>query len=145
MKEENELLEYIYQTTEMGKNSLTNLLEALKEKDNKIKKDIEEQLAEYEKYYEESEKLLKENEIKPKSNSIMTEMMSKMGINMNVMKDNSDSKIAEMIIQGLTMGTIEMEKKIKDYKEEVDKDITKLAKKVLKFQEKSIENMKKYL
>lgn len=145
MKEENELLQYIYQTTEMGKNSLKDLLDALKEKDNKIKKTIEEQLDEYEKYYNESEKLLKENKIKPKSKGPMTEMMSKMGINMNVMKDNSDSKIAEMIMQGLTMGTIEMEKKIKDYKGEVDKKIIKLAKELLKFQEKSIEDIKEYL
>ena len=76
---------------------------------------------------------------------MMTEMMSTMGINMNVMKDNSDSKMAEMIMQGLTMGIVEMEKKIKDYENEVDKDIIKLAKKVLKFQEKSIEEIKEYL
>lgn len=145
MKEENELLQYIYQTTEMGKKSLENLLEALKEKDNKIKKDIENQLHQYEEYYEKSEKLLKENNITPKSNGPMTEMMNKMGINITVIKDNSDTKIAEMLIQGLTMGTIEMEKKIDTYKEEVNKNIIKLAKEVLKFQEKNIKEMKEYL
>lgn len=145
MKEQNELLLYIYQTAEMGKNSLKELLEALKDKENKIKKEIEEELDKYEEFYNESEKLLKENKIKPKSQGPMTEMMSKMGINMNVMKDNSDAKIAEMIMQGLTMGTIEMEKKIKDYQDEVDKKIIKLAKELLKFQEKSIENIKEYL
>jgi len=145
MKEENELLQYIYQTTTMGKSSLKNLLEALNDKDNKIKKIIEKHLDEYEKYYSESEKLLNENNIKPKNKGPMIEMMNKMGINMNVMKDNSDSKMAEMIMQGLTMGIIEMEKKIKDYKGEVDKDVIKLAKNVLKFQEKSLEEIKKYL
>jgi len=145
MKEENELLQYIYQTTTMGKSSLKNLLEALNDKDNKIKKIIEKYLDEYEKYYSESEKLLNENNIKPKNKGPMIEMMNKMGINMNVMKDNSDSKMAEMIMQGLTMGIIEMEKKIKDYKGEVDKDVIKLAKNVLKFQEKSLEEIKKYL
>ena len=102
-------------------------------------------MKEYEKYYVESEKLLKKNKIKPKTKGPMSEMMSKMGINMNVMKDNSDSKMAEMIIQGLTMGIIEMEKKIKDYKDEVDKDIIKLAKDVLKFQEKSIDEIKEFI
>jgi uncharacterized protein (DUF305 family) len=68
-----------------------------------------------------------------------------MGVNLNVMMDNSDSKVAEIIIQGLTMGTIEMEKRINEYKDEVDKEIIKLAKKVLKFQEEAIEDMKDYL
>ena len=145
MKDRNELLEYIYQTAEMGKTSLNTLLKALEGKDNKIKTIVEKQKEEYEEFYKESEKLLKKNKIKPKSKGMMTEMMSTMGINMNVMKDNSDSKMAEMIMQGLTMGIVEMEKKIKDYENEVDKDIIKLAKKVLKFQEKSIEEIKEYL
>ena len=38
MKDRNELLEYIYQTAEMGKTSLNTLLKALEGKDNKIKK-----------------------------------------------------------------------------------------------------------
>lgn len=145
MKDKNELLEYIYQTTDMGKSSLETLLKALEGKDNKIKATIEKQLSKYEKFYKESEQLLKKNKIKPKTKGPMSDMMSKMGINMNVMKDNSDAKMAEMIIQGLTMGIIEMEKKIKDYKDEVDKDIIKLAKEVLKFQEDSLEEIKEYL
>lgn len=145
MKDKNELLEYIYQTTDMGKSSLETLLKALEGKDNKIKATIEKELSQYEKFYKESEQLLKKNKIKPKTKGPMSDMMSKMGINMNVMKDNSDAKMAEMIIQGLTMGIIEMEKKIKDYKDEVDKDIIKLAKEVLKFQEDSLEEIKEYL
>ena len=43
------------------------------------------------------------------------------------------------------MGSIEMEKQIKNYKDHVDKDDMKLAKKFLKFQEKAIEELKKYL
>ena len=143
--DKNELLEYMYQTTDLGKKGLVHLLEALNDKDNKIKKDIETNLEEYEKYQEECKELLKENYIEPKDKGPITEMMNKMGVNMNVMMDNSDSKIAEIIIQGLTMGVVEMEKKIKEYENEVDKKIIKLAKKILKFQEKSIEKFKEYL
>lgn len=145
MKDKNELLEYIYQTTDMGKKSIDTLLKALEQKDNKIKKTLEKQMSGYEKYCIEAEKLLKKHKTKPKSKGPMSEMMSNMGINMNVMKDNSDPKMAEMMMQGLTMGVIEMEKKIKDYEDEVDKDIIKLAKNVLKFQEKCIEEIKEYL
>ena len=75
MKDKNELLEYIYQTTDMGKKSLEDLLNALEGKDNKIKAVVEKQMKEYEKYYVESEKLLKKNKIKPKTKGPMSEMM----------------------------------------------------------------------
>ena len=112
MKDKNELLEYIYQTTDLGKKGYIHLLQALEDKDNKIKKDIEKQLEGYEKLKKETEQKLKENKIKPKDKGLFIELMNKMGVNMNVMMDNSDSKIAEIIIQGLTMGIIEMEKQI---------------------------------
>ena len=145
VKDKNELLEYIYQTTDLGKKGLIHLLQALEDKDNKIKKDIEKQLEGYEKLHIETKEKLKENKIKPKDKGPFIELMNKMGVNMNVMMDNSDAKIAEIIIQGLTMGIIEMEKKIKEYEDEVDKEYIKLAKKVLKYQEKCLEDIKEYL
>lgn len=145
MKDKNELLEYIYQTTDLGKKGLIHLLQALENKDNKIKKDIEKQLEGYEKLHEEVKKVLKYNKIEPKDKGPFIELINKMGVNMNVMMDNSDSKIAEIIIQGLTMGIVEMEKKISEYEEEVDKEIIKLAKKVLKYQEKCLDEIKIYL
>lgn len=145
MKDKNELLQYIYQTTDLGKKGLVHLLQALENKDNKIKKDIEKQLEGYEKLQKESKKLLKSYKTQPKDKGTFIELINKMGVNMNVMMDNSDSKVAEIIIQGLTMGIIEMEKRIKEYEEEVDKEIIKLAKKVLKYQEKCLEETKTYL
>ena len=44
MKQNNELLEYIYKTASMGYESTTNLLRALENKDNKLKKAIEDEL-----------------------------------------------------------------------------------------------------
>ena len=43
------------------------------------------------------------------------------------------------------MGTIDMTKKIKNYKEEVSKTDLNMAKDFLKFQERTIEDLKKYL
>ena len=58
MKQNNELLEYIYKTASMGYESTTNLLRALENKDNKLKKTIEDELKEYEKIVKETKKLL---------------------------------------------------------------------------------------
>ena len=50
-----------------------------------------------------------------------------------------------MLIEGLTMGSLEIESKIKDYEKKVERDTLKLAKDFLKFQEQEIETLKKYL
>lgn len=145
MNENNELLMHIYQTADMGVKSTTKLLELLKNKDNKIKKQLEDELKEYESFKKKSEKILKKKNVTPKGLGMMVDIMSKMEMNMEVMKDNSDSKMASMLIEGFTMGTIEMNKKIENYAHDALKDVLGMAKDLLKFQEQEIENLKPYL
>ena len=102
MNENVELLEVIYQNADMGCKSLTDLLNDLKDKDNKIKTIVSEEVKGYEKFVKESEKLLKKFKTTPEGKGMMAQMMAKMGINKEVRKDNSDSAIAEMIIEGFT-------------------------------------------
>ena len=61
------------------------------------------------------------------------------------MKDNSDAKIADMLIRGFTMGNIDIDKLIDKYKNEADKNIIHLAKELKKFGEENIELLKSYL
>ena len=145
MNENNELLTYIYQVASMGVKSTTTLINTIKNTNNKIKKIVEDELKEYESFLKESKRLLKKNKIVPKDKGFMVELMSKMGIKMEMLKDNSDPSIAEMLIQGFTMGVVEMEHKIDRYKENADRSIIKLAKRLLKYQQESIEILKPYL
>ena len=87
MDENLELLEYIYQTADMGTKSLNNLLNDIKDKDNKIKKIVSEQLKGYEKYLKEAKELLKKHDTKPKGKGIMADIMSKMGIKKEIKED----------------------------------------------------------
>lgn len=145
MKEKNELLMHIYGVSYMGEYSTNKLLSTLKNKNNKIKSLLENELKEYESYKKKSEKLLKKAKIEIPKTSILTKMSSNMGIMMETMKDNSDASIASMLVQGFTMGIVEMETKINNYKEEVNKNTIKLAKNLLKFQQKEIENLKTFM
>ena len=145
MNETNELLEEVYKTAAMGRFSMMKLIEALKEKDNKIKGYLEELLEDYRNYEDQSKGLLLKENIEPMEENAISKLMASMGIQKEVKGDNSDAAMAEMLIQGISMGSIEMEKQIKNYKDRVDKDDMKLAKKFLKFQEKAIEELKKYL
>ena len=145
MNENTEILEYIYKDVNMGAESITTLIKTLQSKDNKIKPVLEKVLKKYEEYIKKSEKQLKKLKVELKEFSTMAKMSSWMGIKMEMLKDNSDARIADMLIKGLTVGTIDMNKKIDNYEKIVDKDILKFAKEFKSFQEDSIEKLKVYL
>ena len=145
MNENNELLEYIYQNASMGVKSCTTLINILNNKDNKIKKIVEGELKDYEEFLKKAKKLIKKNKIEPKDKGIMTDIMSKLGMKMEVMKDNSDARIADMLTKGFTMGNVDISKKIDRFQDDADKDILKLAKELLDFGQKNIELLKPYL
>ena len=145
MNENIELYKHIVKDCDMGKFTIEKLLEDLKEKDNKIKKLVEDILKKYEYFYEKSKKYLKKEGASTVDNSLMSKMGASMGIKKEVKCDNSDSSIAQMMIEGISMGSIDMEKKIKNYVKEVDKKQLNFAKEFLKFQEDSIDSLKAYL
>lgn len=145
MEEKNELLEHIYKDAYMASYSLQKLLDEIKNKDNKIKGDVEDILQKYQEFKEEVEELLKGNGEEVNDPSFFAKMGSTMGIIKEVKTDNSDSSIADMVIQGVSMGSIETEKKLKAYEKDIEKEYKDLAERFLKFQQKSIDKLKKYL
>lgn len=144
MNENEEILEYIYQTSNMGMESTKDLINSLKGKDNKIKKLIEEIEKNYEKYAKETQKLLNKKDLKAKPIGMMAKAMSKMSITKEMISDNSDANIADMLIQGLTMGNLELTKHIDNYEKTADKKVMNLAKSLRKFGEEYIEKLKEY-
>ena len=146
MNENNELLMYIYQNAKMGVTSCTDLIKLLNGKDNKIKKVVEGELKGYENFVKKAEKLLKKNKIEePKDNSFIADFMTKMGMSMEMMKDNSDARIADMLTKGFTMGNIDITKKIDRFEGDADKEILALAKELLEFGKLNIGYLKTYL
>lgn len=146
MNANSELLTYIYQNSKMGAKNLANLIKIINGKDNKIKKIMEETLKGYEEFVKKSEKLLKKNKIEdPKEKGMIGDMMAKISMNMEMMKDNSDAKIADMLTKGFTMGIVDITKKIDRYDKTADKNNIKLAKELLDFDKKNIEILKPYL
>ena len=145
MKENHELVLHIYQDAEMACYTISKLLSDLKEKDNKIKKIVEDVLKEYEEWKNKTKKYLKKANAEISENGMMAKMMAGMSIKKEVKSDNSDSAIADLLIQGVAMGTLSMEKKLKQYENDTDKKEIQFAKDFLKFQEKTINTFKEYL
>ncbi len=146
MNENLEIVNHIFKDSEMSISTLTKLSNTLEKKDNKIKDAIEDILKGYERYYKEAKKILTKEGSKKEKNSFITKMMANMGIDKEVKNDNSDSKMADMLIKGISMGSIDLEKKLKKYKDkEIDEKINELATDFKKFQDDCITKLKEYL
>lgn len=145
MDENLELLEYIYKDSDMSVITLEKLLQELNDKDNKIKKKTEEILKSYEYFLSKSKKLLNKFDSPLEENSYIAKMGAKMGIKKEIKSDNSDAAIADMLIKGISMGSIDIEKRITNYKEVVNKKYLDFASEFLKFQQKTIEELKAFL
>lgn len=143
--EDIELLNYIYEDSYMGVETMKTLRDTIKDKDNKIKTAIDDIIKGHEDIKKESKKLLEKNKVEVKEPSMMSKVGAWMGIKTEMMKDNSDSRIADMIIKGLTMGKLDIEKKIEAFDDKTDGKVKKLAKNLKVFEEESIELLKPYL
>ncbi len=145
MNRQCELLEKIYKDASMGRFSMQKLLENLKGKDNKIIGVVESIFQDYSSFEQKAKEALVAQDKKPEEEGSMAKMMSSMGIFKEVLTDNSDSAIADLLIQGLSMGEIEMQKRVDNASDDINKDDLKLAKDFLKFQQKAQKELKKYL
>lgn len=140
-----ELLKYLYKNSEMGIFAMTELLKNIENKENKIKPLIEKELKEYEKYFKKTKKYLEKYDVNLNQNNFMAKMMSSLGIKKESLIDNSDSALASMIIEGTTMGIVEIEAKIKNYKNVVENKYISLAKDYLKILNLQIKELKLFL
>ena len=140
-----EFLTHLYQDIDMALDNLTMLIKKLEKKDNKIKEVIEKTIKGYEKHLKIVKSYMKDNNYEINSKPLIKKLGAFMGIKMEVIKDNSDSIMADMLIQGLTMGVLNITKNLDKYKNEINKDIILIAKDYKKHQEDTIEKLKLYL
>lgn len=126
----------------MGMDSISNVSE--KVQDDRFKLDLKYQYDEYNKILNEVNNELTHYDDFPKELNPMQKAMGWMGVEMNTLTDKSNSKIAELMIQGTNMGIIEGVKLLNqnpNAKEEVKNTLNKFV----KFQENTVEQLKKYL
>lgn len=84
-----------------------------------------------------------ETDEEAKDTSTVSKAMTWGGIQMRTITDSSDSKLAELTMQGLNMGIIEGRKFLNHG--EVDKRVLKILREYVDVQEEYVEEFKKYL
>lgn len=136
------LLNEIRQSAEMGRDGINNLLKHCTNDELYIV--LEKQMAEYQSIFHSADHMLRSAGRDPQPVSPIAKMSSHLTASFKAMADHTPSNIAEMMIQGSTMGVTKMTREIRDYSGK-DKKIQQLAEKLLKTEESNLEEMKKFL
>ena len=142
MSNTEELLNYVYKNSQMGVNTIEQLSGIVE--DQEFKKHLDSQLGEYRQINEESQKLLDRLGYEEEGVGALSEISAYMMINFKTLRDKSPSHIAEMMINGSTMGIIQATRNLRKYKDE-DKEFLALMEKLLKTEENNFQQLKKFL
>jgi hypothetical protein len=136
------LLEAIAENTEMGKNTLEQILKMTDDAT------LSAELKREQEYYHDANR---------RAHAAMADIggcvrgqtkwakaMTHMGICMETIKDKSTRKLAEMLIEGSNQGVIDCVKAVSDYPQASEQAVA-LAKELEDFQQDSIRRLKKFL
>lgn len=143
MKENINVLDELNKGACMGMDAIHFILDKVEDKEFKESMEVQ-----YNKYKDISRRI---NEVYSKYNeedtphetNAMNKAMTWYQVEMKTMMDHTDSKIAELLLQGTNMGIIEGRKLLNN--KEVDKEVKDLTQEYVTMQEDSVENLKKYL
>ncbi len=142
MDQNAKLTKVMCETARMGAEAVSMLLN--KTDDEGMRETMLSQKAMYEKFDREGEKMLKQAGQHVKKQGPLARAGTWMGIQMDTMMDNTPSHLADMLIQGSTMGVIEITR-AKSENPEADGEAVRLADAYLKEENDNIEKLKKYL
>ena len=137
-----DLLEKTYQNASVGITAMEAVLDKTENKE--LNHMLHKQLREYHKIADKSKQELIANGTKVKEESFYVRTMMKGNVKMSTLINPSDSRIAQMVIQGSTMGVTQMTKLL-HAKPDADGASAAIANEFIKKEEDNIENMKKYL
>ena len=142
MFSENQLLNHIYQTAEMGREGIQSVLKYTEEPS--LADALNSQYTEYEKLQNAAGALLHARGERPHGLSPVAKASSEVMSTMKAMTDRSAANIAEMMIQGSTMGVTKSLRTIRDCDVQ-DVTVRRLADQLLKTEQANIEEMKRFL
>lgn len=141
-KEDINALDEVHKGACMGTDAIHFVLD--KVEDDNLKKVLEEELYQYQEIAKRVEEVYpKYNDGKPHETSAMNKAMTWSGVEMKTMADKSNSKIAELLLQGVNMGIIEGRKLLN--KKKMNKEVEDIISTYVTMQEKSVEVLKQYL
>ena len=135
-------LDEIHKGSCMGCDAISFVLD--KVEDREFKSELESEFNFYKSIESKVDKIYsKYDDGEPHETGIMTKAMTWSGIEMKTMSDHSNSKIAELLLQGVNMGIIEGRRILN--KKKINNEVSKIVSEYVETQEKFMETLKRYL
>ena len=139
-----ELLDGLYKNVSMGSNSLTQMIS--KVKNSELSAELTSQLNSYGEFSSKISSEMKASTGEMPDKGMLSSITAKLGLEMNTLIDSSDERIAQMVIEGTTMGITDTIRLVRDYENSNCKESAlQLARDVVTFQESAVERTKSFL
>ena len=142
MLNDTDLLNHIHQTTEMGQRGIDMVMDYVESAS--LRDALQQQRTEYGSIYRTADTMLRSRNVQPEKLNAFAKLSTEISSSMQTMADHSESKIAEMMIQGNTKGMTKSIQCLNDYSG-TSTEVKSLAQKLLKTEEANIKQMKAFL
>lgn len=142
MNDNVKLLDFIYQNSQMGVETIDQLEKIVEDKD--FKNYLKEKYEGYLKIHKDAKEKLHSHGYDEKGLSSFEKIRTYLTINIQTLTDKSTSHIAEMMMIGSTMGIINAIRNLADFKNAQD-DILMLMETLKKFKEKSYSDLQHFI
>ena len=142
MDQTQKLLNEIIENARMGASSCEQLIK--KTENPEMRRELQQEQQVYEGAIRDAEKMIYASGVKPGATPISQRMSAWMGMEINTMMDKSAAHIAEMTIQGATMGIISLTKARNAYAD-ADPQAQGIAAALIEKQQEAIDRLKTHL
>ena len=136
------LLNFIYQNSQMGVETIDQLEKIVEDKN--FKRYLKEKYEGYCKIHKDAKEKLNSHGYDEKGISSFEKLRTYLMINMQTLTDKSTTHIAEMMMIGSTMGIVSAIRNLNDYSN-ADNDIIKLMETLKAFEEKSYHDLQVFI
>ena len=143
MKENINALDEINKGATMGMDAIHFIIDKIENDD--FKKVVDKQYKDYENVSNTINKIYNKynSEDEPHETGVVNKVMTWYGVEMKTLMDKSDSKIAELLLQGTNMGIIEGRRILNN--KVLDEEVKDIMSKYVTMQEECVEKLKDYL
>ena len=137
------LLLFLHQNTRMGIDNLTEMLK-IAEEGTPLYEILENQRKGYVNMHDVGKELLQKEHLEPTDPPALPKMWSFISLHMQTLTDKSPEKLAALLIEGSTMGIIDIQHHINTC-QEASEEALAMATTLMRFQEGAIAKFKEFL
>ena len=143
VKDQNiDMLSAVYQNAKMGVDSIDYIFPRIQNKN--LKRDLTAQMSGYLQFINRASSKFEDMNHNPGDFAAISKMPSLAYMKLKMYIDNSESHIAEMMIENSTMGMIEAQRTFNRYKN-LDCEVSQLGCETIYFEQKNINKLRNYL